>query len=97
MVLSVSIPDLGTILSGMGLSVPIARSHITPEVDVFFCDERGVPIDADGDPLNGLTPFASTNPESARLHELPESVLTASDPYGAALSVLGYELVEEVE
>ena len=33
-------------------------AHVEPApTEVFLCDENAVPIDADGDPTNGLTPL----------------------------------------
>lgn len=43
---------------GLGIDLPIRRSHIPAQVDVFLSDENATVLDADGDPANGMTPLA---------------------------------------
>lgn len=38
---------------------------IPPQVEVFLCDENAQPIDADGDPTNGLTPLLRLDPDTS--------------------------------
>lgn len=90
-VLVVDVPAMGSLLSSSGVRVPVARSHIQPEVSVFHADEHGVLIDADGDPLNGLTPFASTDPETEATIAFDAEVST----HESALAALGYTLTSE--
>ncbi|WP_431840636.1 DUF7572 family protein [Gordonia hongkongensis] len=90
-VLVVDVLGMGSILTSMGVQVPVARSHITPEVSVFHSDENGVLVDADGDPLNGLTPYASTDPECDVVVRLDSAVTTHAE----ALAALGYTLTEQ--
>ena len=82
--LAVLVVDAGAVIMG----VPVSLSHIHAEVSVFHADEHGTLLDADGDPLNGLTPYASTDPESDAVVELPDSVTTHVE----ALAALGYTL-----
>ena len=37
--------------------IPTSRVNLPKGVLVFLADERGNPVDADGDPLNGMTPL----------------------------------------
>lgn len=41
--------------------IKVAKTEPGP-TDVFLADEHGTPIDADGDPTNGLTPLATYPP-----------------------------------
>lgn len=84
--LAVLVVDAGAIIMG----VPMSLSHIHAEVSVFNADETGTLIDADGDPLNGLTPYASTDPECDVVVRLDPAVATHAD----ALEALGYTLTE---
>ncbi len=38
---------------------------IAPDVEIFLCDENAQPIDADGDPTNGLTPLLRLAPDTS--------------------------------
>lgn len=84
--LAVLVVDAGAVIMG----VPMSLSHIHSEVSVFHSDENGVLIDADGDPLNGLTPFASSDPETGAAVRLDAEVSTHAD----ALAALGYTLID---
>lgn len=67
-------------------------SHVDPGVDVFLCNEdASVIYDADGDPTNGMTAYASTDPHAFKVVALPVTVTSHAE----ALNILGYELVEE--
>lgn len=84
--LAVLVVDAGATIMG----VPMSLSHIHSEVSVFYADQNGVLLDADGDPLNGLTPYASTDPECDVVVRLDPAVATHAD----ALAALGYTLTE---
>lgn len=84
--LAVLVVDAGAVIMG----VPMSLSHIHAEVSVFHSDENGTLLDADGDPLNGLTPYASTDPECDVVVRLDPAVATHAD----ALEALGYTLTE---
>lgn len=56
--------------------IKVAKTEPGP-TEVFLADEHGVPIDADGDPTNGLTP----------LMRLP-----AGTPHDVAVKAVGYDL-----
>lgn len=70
---------------------PLLLSHVRPEVGVFHADENGTLLDADGEPLNGLTPYASTDDETDAVVRLPITVTTHAE----ALAALGYTLTEQ--
>lgn len=89
MVLVVSVPDYQALVNAVS-AVPISVSHIAPEVSIFYADKHGALLDADGDPLNGLTPYASTDPECDVVVRLDPAVATHAD----ALEALGYTLTE---
>ncbi|ATW60800.1 hypothetical protein SEA_BENTHERDUNTHAT_30 [Gordonia phage BENtherdunthat] len=91
LVLVVSVPDVVALTASTGMRVPIARSHITPEVSVFLADEQGQVVDYDGDVANGLTPIASTNTRSFATTILPSEICSHAE----ALAVLGYTLTEQ--
>ncbi|MGW8935970.1 DUF7572 family protein [Gordonia terrae] len=57
--------------------VPIYQSQVPAGVDVYLADERGVVLDADGDPANGMTPLA---------------VLPDTSTHAEALEALGYNV-----
>lgn len=42
-------------------AIKVERTEPAP-VEVFLCDENAQPIDADGDPTNGLTPLVRLAP-----------------------------------
>lgn len=84
--LAVLVVDAGAVIMG----VPMSLSHIHAEVSVFHSDENGALLDADGDPLNGLTPYASTDPECDVVVRLDSAVTTHAE----ALAALGYTLTE---
>lgn len=67
--------------------IPVSLSHAPVGVDVFLSDDRGMVIDYDGDPANGLTPILSTNPRSFAM-AIDPSLRTHDD----ALEALGYTL-----
>ena len=90
LVLVVDVPDLNSILTSMGMQVPVSRSHLKPDVSVFLSDERGQVIDYDGDPANGMTPILSTDSKSFAMTIVPD-LHTHAD----ALAALGYELTEQ--
>ncbi|WP_425284530.1 DUF7572 family protein [Gordonia westfalica] len=90
LVLVVEVPDMTSILTSMGMQVPVSRSHLKPDVSVFLSDERGQVIDYDGDPANGLTPILSTDSKSFAMTINPD-LATHAD----ALAALGYELTEQ--
>lgn len=55
-------PPVPWIVTPMG-RIPISSAQIRfHDVAVFLCDERGIAIDADGDPTNGLTPLLTLPP-----------------------------------
>ena len=85
--LAVLVVDVGAVIHG----VPMSVSHLKPEVSVFHSDADGTLIDADGDPLNGLTPFASTDPETEATIAFDAEVST----HESALAALGYTLTSE--
>lgn len=85
--LAVLVVDAGAVIMG----VPVSLTHIHAEVSVFHSDADGVLIDADGDPLNGLTPFASTDPETEATIAFDAEVST----HESALAALGYTLTSE--
>lgn len=69
------------------VGIPLSLSHVHPESGAFHADKDGTLIDADGDPLNGLTPFASSDPET----HAPRVLLTTSS-HEEVLLELGYTL-----
>lgn len=74
------------------MSTVTMPSHIDLAVDVFLCDEVAETIyDADGDPSNGMTAYASTDIQTVRVVTLPSSTTTHAE----ALAQLGYTLVDE--
>ena len=79
--------DTGAIIMG----IPMSLSHLHAEVSVFHANEQGTLLDADGDPLNGLTPYASTDPETEAVVHLDAELSTHAD----ALAALGYTLTEQ--
>ena len=85
--LAVLVVDAGATIMG----IPMSLSHIHAEVSVFHADEHGALLDADGDPLNGLTPFASTDPETEATIAFDAEVST----HESALAALGYTLTSE--
>lgn len=85
--LAVLAVDAGAVIMG----VPVSLSHIHAEVSVFYADENGTLLDADGDPLNGLTPYASTDPETEATIAFDAEVST----HESALAALGYTLTSE--
>ena len=89
LVLVVDVPDMNSILTSMGMQVPVSRSHLKPDVSVFLSDERGQVIDYDGDPANGMTPILSTDSKSFAMTIVPD-LHTHTD----ALAALGYTLID---
>ena len=85
--LAVLVVDAGAVIMG----VPMSLSHIHAEVSVFHSDENGTLLDADGDPLSGLTPYASTDPETEATIAFDAEVST----HESALAALGYTLTSE--
>lgn len=49
----------------------VAKTEPGP-TEVFLADEHGVPIDADGDPANGMTPLLRCAPGTAHEQALEE-------------------------
>lgn len=80
--LLVTIPTLDFVgtLEHFGVDLPVSQVQLPKRADVFLADDEGVPIDADGDPANGMTP----------LLRVPDC-----DDFAAALKAAGYELVED--
>lgn len=79
--LLVTIPCLdsvGTIAEITGFDLPVREAHIPKRADVFLADADAVPIDADGDESNDLTPLLSVD---------------GCDDFTEALAAAGYELV----
>lgn len=74
-----TLDSVGTLMKTLGITVPVAASHLPPNVDVFLSNADAEVLDADGDPSNGLTPIAST----------------AADSHEAALASLGYSIKGE--
>lgn len=62
--------------------------HVDPGVEVFLANERGMVVDADGNPENGLTAIASTDPNTFALGHFPATITTHEE----ALNYLGYEI-----
>jgi len=60
--------------------IPVKREHLPTHADVFLADADAVPIDADGNPANGLTP----------LMRIP-----GCDSFTDALAAAGYHLQEK--
>ena len=60
----VSVPDVDAIAKLAIPGVPSLVSVASPPMptEVFLCDENAQPIDADGDPTNGLTPLVRLAP-----------------------------------
>ncbi|UCZ88680.1 hypothetical protein [Gordonia sp. WA4-43] len=78
-----------SLITNATFRVQIEESHIQPEAAVFHADENGALLDADGNLLNGLTPYASTDPESDAVIRLDPGVSTHAE----AIVALGYTLV----
>lgn len=79
--LLVTIPCLdsvGTIAEITGFELPVREAHIPKRADVFLADDAAVPIDADGDPSNDLTPLLTVD---------------GCEDFTQALAAAGYELV----
>lgn len=74
-----TLDSIGTLSKTLGVTVPVAASHLPVSVDVFLSNANAEVLDSDGDPANGLTPIARLAAES---HE-------------AALKELGYMLAVE--
>ncbi|QGJ95820.1 minor tail protein [Gordonia phage EMoore] len=94
LVMVLDLPSAAALSMSSGLRVPVSRAHLRAEVSVFWSDERGSPVDADGDPLNGMTPWASTDPETqapVNLHPDGDHPIAAYSHEGA-LAALGYTL-----
>lgn len=71
-----TLDSVGTLNKTLGMTVPVAASHLPIHVDVFASNANAEVLDSDGDPSNGLTPIARLVAQS---HE-------------AALRELGYTL-----
>lgn len=79
----ITVPDADIPLPAVVIPIisGIKVAHVEPRpTEVFLCDEHAVPIDADGDPANGLTPLAT---------------YPAGTDFTAALAALGYDLLAE--
>lgn len=64
------------------LAVSVIDYYTATGTEVFLCDERGQPIDADGNPANGLTPLATFPPGTS---------------HADALTQLGYQVTVETD
>ncbi|MUL47616.1 hypothetical protein FZI85_25215 [Mycobacterium sp. CBMA293] len=62
-----------------GIRIPVNTSQLPTHTDVFLADADAVPIDADGDPADGMTPLIRVDD---------------CDDFAEALAAAGYELVE---